>query len=130
MKRLALALLATLALTAPAFADATLAPEISLEDLKKAVESKSAIIIDANGEDMYKSGHIPGAIHFAKVEGKLESVLPQDKSKMVIAYCGGPMCTAWQEAAKEAKAKSYTNLRHFKGGIKGWKDAKQPVEKT
>lgn len=105
------------------------APEISLDDLKKVVETKSAVIIDANGDKMYKNGHVPGALHFSKVEKNFETVLPKDKNALIIAYCGGPMCSAWEEAAKSAKAKGYTNIRHFKGGIKGWVDAKQPTEK-
>ena len=106
-----------------------LAPEVSLDELKKIVANKSATIIDANGTDMYQAGHIPGAIHFAKHEADLASVLPKDKNAPIIAYCGGPMCTAWEDPATKAKALGYTNIRHFKGGIKGWKSAGQAVDK-
>lgn len=135
MRRLALALFAAAAplalpvVTPVALADAALAPEVSLDELKAAVETKKAVIIDANGDQMYKDGHVPGALHFAKIEKSLESALPKDKSTLIVAYCGGPMCTAWQDAAKALKAKNYTNVKHFKGGIKGWKEAGQPVEK-
>jgi rhodanese-related sulfurtransferase len=108
---------------------ADLAPEISLEDFKKAVAEKKAFVIDANGDTMYAEGHVPGAKHFATIEKQLDKELPADKSTLVIAYCGGPMCTAWQDAAKAVKAKSYTNVRHFKGGISGWKKAGEPTEK-
>jgi rhodanese-related sulfurtransferase len=121
----------SLALTATsAQAEATAeAPEVSLEELKKMVQSKSATIIDANGEDMYKDGHIPGAVSFAKNENNFASILPKDKNAPIVAYCGGPLCTAWKQAAKEAQKLGYTNIKHFKGGIKGWKQAGEPTEK-
>lgn len=104
------------------------APMISLADFKVAAETKSATIIDANGTKMYEEGHVPGAISYASTEGKLATVLPSDKGTLLVAYCGGPMCTAWKAAADEAKKLGYTNIKHFKGGIKGWKSAKLPVE--
>lgn len=110
-------------------ADAVKAPEISLDELKKTVETKSATIIDANGTAMYKDGHIPGAVSFAANEKTLASVLPKDKGAPIVAYCGGPLCSAWEDAAKQAQAMGYTNIKHFKGGIKGWKEAGQKVEK-
>ena len=105
-----------------------LAPQVSLDDFKKIVADKSAVIIDANGASTYEKGHVPGAVSFASTEGKLASVLPADKNKLIVAYCGGTMCSAWEAAAKEAKQLGYTNIKHFKGGIKGWSDAGMPIE--
>jgi rhodanese-related sulfurtransferase len=113
----------------PVFAkEATLAPEVSLDELKKIITDKSATLIDANGESTYKKGHIPGAVNYAQNAKNFQVVLPKDKGALVIAYCGGPLCTAWEDAAKAAKSLGYTNVKHFKGGIKGWKDAGQKVE--
>jgi rhodanese-related sulfurtransferase len=105
-----------------------LAPQVSLDELKTLVQGKTATILDANGTDMYDAGHVPGAISYTKNEGKLASLLPKDKGALLVAYCGGPMCTAWEFAAKEAMKLGYTNIKHFKGGIKGWKDAGLAVE--
>jgi len=106
-----------------------LAPQIALDELKKIVETKGATIIDVNSLDSYNDGHIPGAVHFGSNEGKLASVLPADKGALLVAYCGGVKCTAWEFAAKEAKLAGYTNIKHFKGGIKGWKDAGLATDK-
>jgi len=35
-------------------------PDISITELKTAIKDKSAVIIDVNGSDSYKAGHIPG----------------------------------------------------------------------
>lgn len=109
---------------------AELAPQVTISDLKTIVSSKSATIIDANSAETFTAGHIPGAVSFASNEGKLSSVLPKDKNAPIVAYCGGPRCSAWEAAAKEAKALGYTNLKHFKGGIKGWKDAGLATEQV
>ena len=53
-------------------------PDITINDLKAASASKSVTILDANGTDSYKDGHIPGAIDFAANKAKLAKVLPQD----------------------------------------------------
>lgn len=112
-----------------ALASAAVAPEVSLEDVKKLVETKGATFLDANSEVTYDKGHIPGAVNFSRNSQKLAEVLPKDKSATIVAYCGGPMCSAWEDAAKAAKALGYANVKHFKGGIKGWQDAGQKVEK-
>ena len=109
--------------------EAAEAPEISLEDLKKIVAAKGAFIIDANSTDSYASGRVPGAVSFAKNEKNFAQILPADKSTPIVAYCGGPLCTAWKDPAKEAKKLGYTNIKHFKGGISGWKKAGESVEK-
>ncbi len=105
------------------------APEISLDDLKKVVAAKGAFIIDANSESTWAEGHVPGAVNFAKNEKNFASILPKDKNAPIVAYCGGPLCTAWKDPAKEAKKLGYTNIKHFKGGISGWKKAGETVEK-
>lgn len=104
------------------------APVVTTEEMKKLVDAKAAFIVDCNGKDVFQAGHIPGAINFANHEGKLADVLPKDKNALIVAYCGGTMCSAWEAAATEAKAKGYTNIKHFKGGINAWKEAKYPVQ--
>ena len=105
-------------------------PEISIEDLKKAIDDKSVTVIDVNGTDSYKSGHIPTAVDFEANSDKLEKVLPKDKDALVVAYCGGPQCGAYKAAAKKAVALGYTNVKHLKAGISGWKEAGEKTEKA
>src|SRR5438445_3073513 len=86
-------------------------PDIKIDDLKSAIASKKVILLDANGTDSYKEGHIPGAIDFSANRDKLASVLPKDKGALVVAYCGGPKCVAYKAAAKAAEKLSYTNVK-------------------
>ena len=104
-------------------------PDISVSEVKALAESKKAVIIDVNGSESYKKGHIPGALDFAAIQDKLASVLPKDKKALVVAYCGGPKCKAYQAAATAAEKLGYKNVKHMSAGISGWKDAGEKTEK-
>ena len=105
-------------------------PDITINDLKAAMASKSVTLLDANGSDSYKEGHIPGAIDFSSTKGKLAKVLPKDKGALIVAYCGGPQCQAYESAAKAAEKLGYTNVKHLRAGISGWHDAGEKMEKA
>ena len=105
-------------------------PDISIKELKSAIEKNKVTVIDVNGTDSYKEGHIPGAINFEDKGEQLEKVLPKDKDALIVAYCGGPQCNAYQAAAKKAVAMGYTNVKHLSAGISGWKGAGEKVEKA
>ena len=108
--------------TRPTFADVT------FDEVKAAVEKKTATFVDVNGTESWTKGHIPGAIDFTAHEKDLATVLPKDKSALVIAYCGSPQCNAWKKGAEAIADLGYTNVKHFKGGIAGWKEEGGQVE--
>jgi rhodanese-related sulfurtransferase len=126
MKKL-LALLATALISVTAFAGEF--PDISIAEVRALTESKKAVIIDVNGSDSFKSGHVPGAVDFEALNGKLAAVLPKDKNALIVAYCGGPQCRAYQAAAKAAEKLGYKNVKHMSAGIAGWKAAGEKLEK-
>lgn len=121
-----LALIAAAVLAATVYAGEY--PDISITELKSAIESKKVTVIDANGTDSFKGGHIPGAVDFATTKAKLSEVLPKDKNALVVAYCGGPACNAYQAAAKAAQELGYKNVKHLSAGISGWKSAGEKME--
>lgn len=105
-------------------------PDISISEVRTLAESKKVTLIDVNGTESYKDGHVPGAVDFDAVKGKLASILPQDKNALVVAYCGGPKCKAYQEAAEAASKLGYKNIKHMSAGISGWKKAGEKLEKA
>lgn len=96
--------------------------EISGDELAGLVAKKAVFVVDVNGADSFKEAKVPGAVNFAAVKDGFAKVLPKQKDALIVAYCGGPQCTAWQKAAKAACDLGYTNIRHYKDGIKGWKE--------
>lgn len=125
-KLLAIAACAVVALSSVSFGGEY--PDISIEDLKKAITDKKVTVIDVNGSSSYAKGHIPGAIDYRANKEKLASLLPSDKDALIVAYCGGPSCSAYQAAAKDAEALGYKNVKHLSAGISGWLQAKQETE--
>lgn len=103
-------------------------PDISVDDLKSAIDAKKATVLDVNGSASYQKAHIPGAIDFRANKAELAKLLPADKNSLVVAYCGGPTCGAYAAAAKAAKELGYTNVKHLSAGISGWKAANAPTE--
>ena len=102
--------------------------DITHDELKQAIAEKKVVLIDVNGSDSWKAGHIPGAIDFQSVKADLVSKLPADKGALVVAYCGNEKCGAYAAGAKKAKELGYTNVKHYAPGIAGWK-AKEATEK-
>jgi rhodanese-related sulfurtransferase len=122
------ALLACLFIAVVASAATPQITDISQADLKAAIATKSAVLLDVNGSDSYRSGHIPGAIDYLAHKQDIASLLPADKNALIVAYCGDIHCTAYRLAAYAALDLGYTNVKHFAPGIKGWKDSGEPAE--
>jgi rhodanese-related sulfurtransferase len=104
-------------------------PDISIAELKTAIAEKKVTLLDANGSNVYHSGHIPGAIDFQANKAQLASQLPADKNALIVAYCGGPTCPLYAAAAKAAQDLGYKNVKHLSAGISGWRQAGAPTEK-
>ncbi len=104
-------------------------PDISIDELKAAIEAKTVTVIDVNGAKSYERGHVPSAVEFGAVKDSLASALPADKDALIVAYCGGPSCSAYTRAANAAKELGYTNVKHLSAGISGWLQAGEATEK-
>ena len=122
-------IIACLVLATSSFASESKYAEISQEDLTAAIAAKSVVILDANGSDSYKAGHIPGAINYWANKDHLAALLPADKKALVVAYCYNLQCPAYARAADAAEQLGYTNIRHYRPGITGWVKSGAPVEK-
>ena len=121
-----IALLGVAVVAASAFAGEF--ADISVKDVNKLSQSKSAVIIDVNGDESYKAGHVPGALNFAAIQDNLAASLPKSKDGLIVAYCGNPKCGAYLKAAKAAEKLGYTNIKHMSAGIAGWKAAGMKTE--
>ncbi len=103
-------------------------PDISHDDLVQAIKDKKVVLLDANGTESYDAGHIPGAIDYSASKDSLAKLLPSDKGALIVAYCGSPSCTAYKAAAEDATQLGYTNVKHLREGISGWKASGAQVE--
>ena len=83
MKRL-LAVLVTASVVVSAYAGEF--ADISVNEVNKLAESKSAVIIDVNGDESFKAGHVPCALNFAAIKDNLAASLPKKKDVFIVAY--------------------------------------------
>lgn len=66
--------------------------EIKVDELYQLVLDHAPMtLVDARPERLYAQGHLPGAISISvpMLKKKQTEVLPQDKDKLLIFYCGG-----------------------------------------
>ncbi len=128
MKKIIALFAATLIASTAAFAGEY--EDISIKELKEAIDAKKVTVIDVNGSASYKNrGHVPTAIDFSAAKEDLAKSLPKDKDALIVAYCGGPSCSAYKRAADAAAELGYTNVKHLSAGISGWVAADQKTEK-
>ncbi|CCQ74020.1 rhodanese-like domain-containing protein [Magnetospira sp. QH-2] len=81
------------------------------------------VIVDSRPtRKKYDIGHIPGAINIPNTFfDKKVDMLPKDKAKALIFYCGGLKCPLSHKSAYKAEALGYTNAMVFAEGFPKWK---------
>lgn len=83
---------------------------------------KDVTIIDARpAARQYDPGHIPGAINIpdSKFE-QMTQLLPEDKARLVIVYCGGLECMLSHNVAHKMEKLGYGNIKVYAEGSPEW----------
>lgn len=102
---------------------------ISVEELDKGIQAKTATAVDANGVDTRKKqGTIPGAVILTDYKNYNVSELPADKAQDLVFYCANEVCSASHKAAAKAKEAGYQKVAVLPAGIAGWKEKGMPTE--
>jgi rhodanese-related sulfurtransferase len=116
---------------APAHAEQIKAKEgwygklVDIEFVKQNVDippKKGVMLIDSRpAARQYDPGHIPGAINIPDSKfDQMVGSLPQDKSTLLIFYCGGVECMLSHNSAFKAEKLGYTNIRVYSDGSPDW----------
>ena len=131
-------LLAILLLSAADVFGATLAdasaktPEVSTQELREILASKSATVLDSRPRAEYAVSHIPGALNVAAKPGVAPSayvsdvaevgrLLQERKQAPLVLYCNGPFCGKSKRLSEELVAAGYSNVRRYQLGIPVWR---------
>ena len=130
MKKL-FTLVCSLLFTASVFAGEF--PDISIAELKTAIAEKKVTVLDVNGSDSFKAGHIPGARNapWAAVLGADGRMLPTQEllahytqlgatvpEAAPIAYCGSGVSACMNAIAMEHAG--LTPPRMYVASFSGW----------
>jgi glyoxylase-like metal-dependent hydrolase (beta-lactamase superfamily II)/rhodanese-related sulfurtransferase len=87
------------------------------------------VILDVREREAYDAGHVPGARHLPRgqLELRVDRDLP-DPTARILTYCEfGKISTL---AAATLRAMGYTRAVALDGGIKAWREAGHPLERT
>ena len=98
---------------------------VDVEFVKQNVDippKKGVMLIDSRPvARQYDPGHIPGAISIPDSKfDEMAGSLPQDKSTLLIFYCGGVECMLSHNSAFKAEKLGYTNIRVYSDGYPDW----------
>ncbi len=77
------------------------------------------------GEWEYRTSHIPGSLRISTVEEAFGGLRPHEE---IILYDSGPPCTASRMACRILKARGYTRVRRYAGGLQEWDSVGQALE--
>ncbi len=89
----------------------------------------SYFLADARPGKRFAEGSIPTAVSIpvAKMKKEGAKLLPADKNKMVIFFCGGVTCGMSTKDAGMAVKLGYTNVHVMLKGVPGWKKTGHPL---
>ncbi len=105
-------------------------PEINDADLDLAYLNANVLLIDARSRELYREGHIPGALsyplgEFQALRDEFLALFPSDKP--IIIYCIGLDCHDSHDLLKMLENSGYTDLKVYSPGFDGWVARNRPV---
>jgi rhodanese-related sulfurtransferase len=108
-------------------------PGVSIEEARALFLTNGAVFIDARPAEVYRSGHIKGALNLPadSMEESLSVITDQvPPDSLIITYCDGESCSLSSDAALELSAKGYLHVQVLVNGWSVWQDAGLPTETT
>jgi rhodanese-related sulfurtransferase len=111
---------------------------IGATEVRNAIEQEpDVVVLDVLAPESFANRHVPGAqnadVHAPDFEERAQRLAP-DKAAPVVVYCAGMDCSASTKAAQRLERLGYRDVREFKAGLEGWKDAgyefqRQPIRR-
>jgi rhodanese-related sulfurtransferase len=81
------------------------------------------VLLDARLPELFERGHIPGAVSLplARFDESLAARLGQLRSaRLLVVYCSGRQCGDSHQLALKLRAKGFSDLLLYRGGIEDW----------
>lgn len=79
------------------------------------------LIVDSRPTRKYDKGHIVPSVNISNTKfDEMTHLLPEDKSTLLVFYCGGLKCPLSHKSAKKAEALGYTNIQVYAAGYPDW----------
>ena len=105
------------------------ATDVTVNQLTRLINDEKAVPLDVREAKEFVDGKVPGAVHIPSSQlkdrlGELEKF----KQRPVIVYCARGQRS--QSAAATLGRAGFTKLHNLHGGLKSWRDAGLPLEKS
>lgn len=100
------------------------ASHINASELKKMLDDGAdLLLVDARNEELYKDGHIPGAVNIPadKVNSESLAVYAEDMNKKLVFYCSDTSNPSGRIGAAKAIGAGYKYVYELYGGYSEWK---------
>jgi rhodanese-related sulfurtransferase len=106
-----------------------MAPTITRDELRAAIDDGSVVVVETLGPMYYESGHLPGAINVPHTEvAALADALLPDKDAAIVTYCSNAACQNSSVVQAQLLARGYTDVRKYAEGKEDWSAAGLPLE--
>ena len=101
---------------------------VSTAEAVQLVNREKGVLIDVSEPEEFAKGHVVGSrnIPFGQIEG--HKSLPSNKALPLVLVC--PTGARAGRAAGMLRKLGYDKAQPLTGGLKAWRDANLPVEKT
>ena len=112
----------------PQFAGHVGAGAVGTTEAVRLVNREKAVLIDVSEPGEYAAGHPSGArnVPLGQLDGS--KALPSNKALPVVLVC--PMGARATRAAAQLKKAGYEKAQVLSGGLRAWREANLPVEKS
>lgn len=122
------------ALAAPERATMTV-PEIAMPELRRLVNARAAVLVDARSRVFWRLGHLPDAISvphddFSRGLPYLRQAMAQTPGKPIVVYCEGGPCHDGSSVAQRLIANGFAAVRLFRAGWVAWEASGLPRQAT
>ena len=97
-------------------AGSTSVEAIEHDELVQALGNRSCVLVDVREPHEFRSGHIPGAVNHP-LSTFDPALLAQGKPVVLICQAGGRSA----KALRHALAAGRQDVRHYPGGMRGWR---------
>jgi rhodanese-related sulfurtransferase len=95
---------------------------VSFGDLEEAIGTNAWTVVDVREPHEFATGHLPNALNKPMSSFDPEE-LPEGKPVVLICQAGARS----RHALNQARAVGRENVRHFAGGMNGWRSHSGPV---
>ena len=107
-------------------------PEVSTQELREILATRSATVLDSRPRAEYAVSHIPGALNVSAKPGvpmssyvsdvaEIGRLVQDRKDTPLVLYCNGPFCGKSKRLSEELVAAGYGKVRRYQLGIPVWR---------